>query len=108
MFSRTLRRRSVIAPASLNLMPESSTAIVTSGRPVVMFHAVFASGERSAVESPRTPPSSCGSARTAAFCAMRTGLPFAPQPVSGSGVAAIFHVSQWISSGTVPGARWSA
>ena len=44
LFRRTLRRRSVIAPASFHLMPESSTAIVTSGRPVVMFHAVFGVG----------------------------------------------------------------
>ena len=36
--SRTLKRRSFITPASFHITPESSSAIVTSGRPVVMVH----------------------------------------------------------------------
>src|SRR3954467_12249751 len=59
-------RRSSIAPASFHLMPESSTAIVTSGRPVVIVHAVLtAAGAQplpdqvvwaSTRPPPRTPP----------------------------------------------------
>src|SRR5687767_14655224 len=45
-------------------MPESSTAIVTSGRPVVVCQAVSTEGSRSTRDAPRTPPSSRGSAFT--------------------------------------------
>ena len=51
VFIRIFRRRS--GSLSGQLMPESRTAIVTSGRPVVVFHAPTTHG-------PITPNSSCG------------------------------------------------
>jgi hypothetical protein len=41
-------------------MPESRTAIETSGRPVVVIHAVFTLGSASSMWAPRTPNSSKG------------------------------------------------
>src|SRR5688572_17440651 len=78
-FRRNFARRSFIAPRSFHLMPESSTAIVTSGRPVDVCHPVATDGSLSTSEAPRTPPSSRGSALTSA-------LPC-------SGVAAYIHSS---------------
>ncbi len=47
-----------MAPRSFHMMPESSTAMTTSGRPVVTCHALSTLG-------PRTPNSSCAVAGTA-------------------------------------------
>src|SRR6266851_1639102 len=93
---RTLWRRSFIAPASFHLIPESRTAMATSGRPVVTCQAVWTFGGSqlparglvtgSATEAPRTPQSSAFRLRTSAFCAWKAGL-----ELSGSGVAANFQ-----------------
>src|SRR3954468_1584510 len=61
LLSLTLKRRSFIAPSSFHLIPESSTAIVTSGRPVDVSHAAWMGGLLSARWPPRTPFSSIGS-----------------------------------------------
>ena len=81
LLSRTLKRRSFITPASFHITPESSSAIVTSGRPVVMVHAVFAVGLVSNTLAPRTPFSSHGWWLTGS-------LP-------GSGVAEYFQSLPW-------------
>ena len=57
---RVLRRRSTIAVRSSHLMPESSTEIATSGRPVVVSQAVSTASSASARWAPRIPPSSYG------------------------------------------------
>ncbi len=83
---RVLRRRSTIASRSSHLMPESSTAIVTSGRPMAVCHAVASAGSSSTRWAPRTPKSSRAS--------LLTGW------LPGSGVAAYIHSSlPWRSSG---------
>src|SRR3954471_16179713 len=90
---RGLNRRSSIAPPSFHLMPESSTAIVTSGRPVVVIHAVFTPADASTTCAPRTPFSS---------------LAFAVFGLPASGVAANFQSLPSRSFGTVPaGARYA-
>ena len=66
--SLVLRRRSSIAPRSFHLMPESSTAIVTSGRPVVVAQARSPFGVVASTRcAPRTPCSSRGSEFTGSF-----------------------------------------
>ena len=55
-----MRRRSLIAPASFHLIPESITAIVTSGRPSVVSQAVEGASVASATCAPRIPCSSTG------------------------------------------------
>ena len=83
-------------------MPESSTAIVTSGRPVVIVHAVFTTAGAQPVPdqvvwastrlAPRTPHSS--------DCWLLTG------GLSSSGVAAYFQSLSPRSLGTWPGLVW--
>ncbi len=61
LLRRTLRRRSFIAPRLFHSIPESSTAIVTSGRPTVVCQAVSTAALASTTCAPRTPKSSFGS-----------------------------------------------
>src|SRR5918911_4365234 len=82
-----------MSPGSFHSTPESSSAIVTSGRPVVIAHAVLAVGLGSKTLAPRTPFSSHGS--------LLTGT------LPGSGVAAYFQSLPPRSFGAgVPGSAW--
>ena len=90
---RTLRRRSLIAPLSFHLIPESSTAIVTSGRPVVVIHAVFAAPLASSMCAPRTPPSSTGFelSRVLLGSGVAANLNSLPSPERSFGVSPAFR-----------------
>src|SRR5438552_2001425 len=57
LFNQTLLLRSFMTPRSFHLIPESWTARTTSGRPVVVSHAL-------SMEAPVTPNNSCGFAFT--------------------------------------------
>ena len=74
-------------------MPESSTAISTSGRPVVTVHAVDFVASASTIDPPRIPLFSWASWLTGSFPA--------------SGDAAYFQSSPPRPLGTWPGAEWS-
>src|SRR2546430_1306985 len=69
---RTFARRSVIAPWSFHLMPESSTEINTLGRPVVTFQAVLTGWP--AAHAPRL-------ATTAQISAIASFLPVLDEPL---------------------------
>src|SRR5947209_19762778 len=101
--TRTFARRSVIALLSFHSMPESSTAIVTSGRPVLYCQPVCTGlgaqvppgcvGVSSAMLAPRTPHSSSAWLLTVALLGLF------------SGVAANFQSTPELNSlGTVGGA----
>src|SRR4051794_17749077 len=92
---RTLSRRAPMAPASFHLMPESRTAIETSGRPLVVIHAVPTLGSASSMRAPRTPKFS-------------NGLELMCGPLLGSRVAANLNVlpSPSRSLGVSPGLRY--